>query len=313
MPVFAELDIRLDRNSSVPLYHQLAQSIEHAITSGVLAPGDRLENELSLTNRLGSLPADRAAGDPGAGQEGPAGPQAGRRHPGRPVAVPSRRAAVQPQRGPGQGRPVPSTRLLGVLGRTAGRRRPRRARRRGGHRAATSSTIRRLRLADDVPAGDAHELPSRPVRDRTRPTSRTKSLYGLLRSLGINLKIAHQRISARLMTEEEAELLDEETPAACLTVDRPRLRRRRPVRRVRPPRLPRRALLDPVLPRRLNVPGSLRNVARARGRRTATDRSAPPAGRPWPPNAPSHSHGPTPRPPRGAGAGPGPTAASGLT
>ena len=41
-----------------------------------------------------------------------------------------------------------------------------------------------------------------------------------LRSLGINLKIAHQRISARLMTEEEAELLDEATPAACLTVDR---------------------------------------------------------------------------------------------
>ena len=36
----------------------------------------------------------------------------------------------------------------------------------------------------------------------------------------MNLKIAHQRISARLMTEEEAALLDEETPAACLTVDR---------------------------------------------------------------------------------------------
>ena len=36
----------------------------------------------------------------------------------------------------------------------------------------------------------------------------------------MNLKIAHQQISARLMTDEEAELLDEETPAACLTVDR---------------------------------------------------------------------------------------------
>src|SRR5215213_8638926 len=48
-----ELDITLDRNSPVPLYHQLAQSIEHAINTGVLAPGDRLENELSLTTRLG--------------------------------------------------------------------------------------------------------------------------------------------------------------------------------------------------------------------------------------------------------------------
>src|SRR3954452_5195299 len=60
--VARELDIRLDRSSSVPHYHQLAQSIEHAITSGELAPGDRLENELSLTNRLGlSRPTARQA------------------------------------------------------------------------------------------------------------------------------------------------------------------------------------------------------------------------------------------------------------
>ena len=38
--------------------------------------------------------------------------------------------------------------------------------------------------------------------------------------LGVNLKIAHQQISARLMSEAEAELLDVETPAACLSVDR---------------------------------------------------------------------------------------------
>src|SRR3954447_16571540 len=60
--VYRELDIRLDRSSSVPLYHQLAQSIEHAIVSGELLPGDRLENELSLTTRLGlSRPTARQA------------------------------------------------------------------------------------------------------------------------------------------------------------------------------------------------------------------------------------------------------------
>ena len=60
--VYRELDIRLDRGSSVPLYHQLSQSIEQAITSGELAPGDRLENELSLTTRLGlSRPTARQA------------------------------------------------------------------------------------------------------------------------------------------------------------------------------------------------------------------------------------------------------------
>src|SRR3954466_4156459 len=61
-PTVRELDITLDRNSPVPLYHQLAQSIEHAINTGVLAPGDRLENELSLTSRLGlSRPTARQA------------------------------------------------------------------------------------------------------------------------------------------------------------------------------------------------------------------------------------------------------------
>ena len=54
----------------------------------------------------------------------------------------------------------------------------------------------------------------------TEADMQSKSLYACLRALGVNLKIAHQRISARLMTDEEDNLLDEETQAACLTVDR---------------------------------------------------------------------------------------------
>ena len=61
-PPVRELDITLERNSPVPLYYQLAQAIEHAINTGALAPGDRLENELSLTSRLGlSRPTARQA------------------------------------------------------------------------------------------------------------------------------------------------------------------------------------------------------------------------------------------------------------
>jgi len=36
----------------------------------------------------------------------------------------------------------------------------------------------------------------------------------------VNLRIAHQQISARLMTPAEAKLLEAEVPAPCLTVDR---------------------------------------------------------------------------------------------
>ena len=61
-PVVRQLDITLERNSPVPLYYQLAQFIEHAINAGDLAPGDRIENELSLTSRLGlSRPTARQA------------------------------------------------------------------------------------------------------------------------------------------------------------------------------------------------------------------------------------------------------------
>ena len=76
-----------------------------------------------------------------------------------------------------------------------------------------------MRLADDVPlAVLTNFLPARFA--VTQEELSRRSLYGCLRSLGVNLKIAHQRISARLLTAEEAGWLDEETPAACLTVDR---------------------------------------------------------------------------------------------
>jgi GntR family transcriptional regulator len=61
-PVARTLDVVLGRNSPVPLYHQLALSIETAIKEGQLAAGDRLENEMVLTTRLGlSRPTARQA------------------------------------------------------------------------------------------------------------------------------------------------------------------------------------------------------------------------------------------------------------
>jgi DNA-binding GntR family transcriptional regulator len=47
-----QIPVSIDRNSPVPLYHQLAEQLAAAIDTGVLMPGDAFENELSLADRL---------------------------------------------------------------------------------------------------------------------------------------------------------------------------------------------------------------------------------------------------------------------
>jgi GntR family transcriptional regulator len=212
-----ELDITLERNSPVPLYYQLAQAIEHAINTGALAGGDRLENELSLTSRLGlSRPTARQAIQELVKKgllvrKRGVGTQVVRSQFRRTEALSSLNEDIA------KAGKTPSTRLLefsiGTVDQDI----------RDAINAAATDTefikIRRLRLADEVPLAILTNY--LPVRfEITEDDLRSKSLYACLRSLGVNLKIAHQQISARLMTEEEAELLDEETPAACLTVDR---------------------------------------------------------------------------------------------
>ena len=217
-PAVRQLDITLERNSPVPLYYQLAQSIEHAINTGDLAPGDRLENELSLTSRLGlSRPTARQAIQELVKKgllvrKRGVGTQVVRSQFRRDERLSSLNEDLAKA-----GR-TPTTRMLeysvGELDSDI----------RDAIEAATATDveflkIRRLRLADDVPLAIlTNYLPNRFEISQTELES--KGLYACLRSLGVNLKIAHQQISARLMTDEEAELLDEETPAACLTVDR---------------------------------------------------------------------------------------------
>jgi len=217
-PAVRELDITLERNSPVPLYYQVAQSIEHAINTGALAPGDRLENELSLTKRLGlSRPTARQAIQELVNKgllvrKRGVGTQVVRSQFRRTEALSSLNEDII------KAGKTPSTRLLDFsLGKL-----DQDIRDAIGDAAPTDTDfikIRRLRLADDVPLAIlTNYLPAR--FQITEDDMQSKSLYACLRALGVNLKIAHQQISARLMTEEEAELLDEETPAACLAVDR---------------------------------------------------------------------------------------------
>lgn len=217
-PATRELDITLERNSPVPLYHQLAQSIEHAITTGVLAPGDRLENELSLTSRLGlSRPTARQAIQELVKKgllvrKRGVGTQVVRSQFRRDERLSSLNEDLAKA-----GR-TPSTRLLDF---SVG---PLEDDVRDALDAAEVTDgsfvkIRRLRLADEVPLAILTNY--LPTRFEIHPADiESRGLYAFLRSLGVNLKIAHQRISARLMTPEEAKLFETEIPAACLTVDR---------------------------------------------------------------------------------------------
>src|SRR3954463_12830624 len=47
------VSVVIDRSSPIPLYHQLAEQLAAAITSGSLQPGDPFENEVALAERLG--------------------------------------------------------------------------------------------------------------------------------------------------------------------------------------------------------------------------------------------------------------------
>ncbi|MEO6411629.1 MAG: GntR family transcriptional regulator [Pedococcus sp.] len=57
-----KVGVQIDRSSPVPLYHQLAEQLAEAITSGALQPGDPFENEVGLGERLNlSRPTVRRA------------------------------------------------------------------------------------------------------------------------------------------------------------------------------------------------------------------------------------------------------------
>jgi GntR family transcriptional regulator len=218
VPSPRELDITLERNSAVPLYFQLARSIERAITSGELAAGDRLENEVSMTRRLGlSRPTARQAIQELVNKgllvrKRGVGTQVIHSQFSREERLTSLYDDLE------QAGKVPSTRLLAY--RIGGLDdESRRAIDLSDAAPAEFLTIRRLRLADDMPLAIlTNHLPAR--FQLSEQDLESQGLYAGLRAAGVNLKIAHQRIGARLMTAEEASLLAETVPAACLTVER---------------------------------------------------------------------------------------------
>lgn len=208
--------VLLDRSSPVPLYHQMAAAIRELITSGELPPGTRLENEVAMASRLGvSRPTARQALQDLVNT----GLLVRRRGVGTQVASevirrPMELTSLQDDLA-AAGR-APRTEVLAYDVVTAhgpvaeALRCP---------LGASIVTMRRLRYADDQPLAiltnhlRVEVAPSRELLEE-------HGLYDALREQGVQIRVAHQSIGARLATAAEARLLQERPRAALLTMER---------------------------------------------------------------------------------------------
>lgn len=207
----------LDRESGAPLYQQVASKLETAIRQGILPPGSRIENELSLAERLNlSRPTIRRAiqslVDAG-------------------LVV--RRRGIGSQVVHGQvTRGLELTSLFEDL-RSAGSKPETRVLEHhfapvspavSSHLGIPAGTevleIRRLRLTGGVPMAVLHNWIPQTVGPLTKSDLESHGLYEILRSRGLIPQVGKQRISARRATQAESLELDIESGAAVLAMER---------------------------------------------------------------------------------------------
>lgn len=210
------LRINIDRSSPVPLYHQMAKAIEKDIETGALAPGERLETEIALAERLRvSRPTARRALQ----ELVDLGMLVRKRGVGTQVAPVRVRRRVDLTslfddlavggRTPtttvleysvGPGTPEVSDKLEIPLG-------------------TEVVTVRRLRYADGEPLA----LMTNHIGLEIAPTYEELNnlgLYAALRGRGVDVHMAQQHIGARSATAAEARLLEEKPKTALLTMER---------------------------------------------------------------------------------------------
>jgi DNA-binding GntR family transcriptional regulator len=213
----SELSLDLDRSSPVPLYFQVAQQIEQAIERGDLGPGARLENEIELADRFGlSRPTIRRA----------IGELVGK-------GLLVRKQGVGTQVVHGQvKRSVELTSLYDDLSRT--NQRPTTqllvhetapvpddvAVRLGVQIGAPAVHLERLRYAHDEPLAILRNWLPAGLARFTPEDLEKGGLYARLRSGGVRICVATQRIGARAAGAEEARLLAVKRGSPLLTMER---------------------------------------------------------------------------------------------
>jgi GntR family transcriptional regulator len=214
---FSTASISVDRYSPVPMYYQVAQQLEHAIETGQLAAGTRLDGELALANQLGvSRPTLRRAIEYLVDR----GYLVRRRAVGTQVVHPKVR------------RPVELTSLYDDL--QASRKDPRTKVLSIGRAPATDVVahalgleggvevlaIERLRYADGQPLAVMRNWLPLGLVELDAGRLERAGLYQLMRAAGINLHLASQTIGARGASGAEARLLQASKGEPLLTMQR---------------------------------------------------------------------------------------------
>lgn len=209
--------VELDRSSPVPLYSQVSRQLEQAIESGDLPPGSRLDNEISLADRLGlSRPTMRRAiqelVDKGLlVRKRGVGTQVVHGRVRREVELSSlyddlTRTHQNPQtRVLHQARKPASAEVAEELGLETG---------------TSVLYLERLRLARGEPLAVLRNWLPPSIFDHTEADLESAGLDQLMRARGVRMRVARQRIGARGATAEEAKLLGERRSTPLLTVQR---------------------------------------------------------------------------------------------
>ncbi|MFM2412490.1 MAG: hypothetical protein RLZZ587_823, partial [Actinomycetota bacterium] len=201
LEVMAGLFANLDRNGPIPLYFQVEQRIEEAILDGRLPAGARLENEVSLGERLNlSRPTIRRAiqdlVDKGllVRRRG-IGTQVVHGRVTRGVELTS---LFDDLATTGQ---KPTTQLLSHSIDTAN---DAVAERLGVPAGSKVLHIRRVRIADGVPVAVLENWLPEQFADISESDLLSMGLYELLRSRGVAIRVAKQKIGARASTTADS-------------------------------------------------------------------------------------------------------------
>ncbi|MET7279518.1 GntR family transcriptional regulator [Kribbella sp. NPDC005582] len=213
----ATLPISIDRSSPVPLYHQLAEQLTAAISSGTLRPGDPFENEIAMSDRLGlSRPTVRRAISELVNK----GLLVRRRGIGTTVAnrMVHRKAELTSLYDDlvREGR-TPRTDVLSL---TTEAHDDRAAEMLGLPAGTPLVSIVRLRYAGDQPLAILRNWLPPALNDLTGEDLERDGLYAVLRARGIRPTVARQRIGARNATAEERRTLHMSKAEPLVTMTR---------------------------------------------------------------------------------------------